>query len=327
LTDKERNDILIEDVRRFEGLKKVIGGRVQKKRAAPQAGDGDGKKGLSPAKEELLNLKAVVLGIDWEITDKDLEDLRQEVVYLEHRYAHSKPRLILLQGIGTLGAYIKLKKSDAHADSFKVLHYFYDCLEKMVATPMSLEQEKEILFPAVKEFNAFKAQLGKTVDPEAIARSRRERPEEYDGPSGALAPALADVAADESAGFQADEEAREIGEENIVNVDKHVEGFFDESGWGEEGGPDRAVESVLAADEELAEEVLYLAFTCSTQIDPWDKAFELGAEYMEQYPKGEYYDTVSLTMGQISAYDYSGGAFFSGDSSGSGYCRYGQRVS
>lgn len=54
-------------------------------------------------------------------------------------------------------------------------------------------------------------------------------------------------------------------------------------------------------DEELAEEVFYLAFTCSTQIEPWDRAFELGAEYMEEYPKGEYYDTVSLTMGQMYA--------------------------
>ncbi len=252
LTDEERSEILIEDVRRFEGLKKVIGKRVEKKRVAPQA---DQQKGLNAAKEELLNLKAVVLGIDWEITDKDLEDLRQEVVYLEHRYAHSKPRLILLQGIGTLGAYIKLKKSDAHGDAFKVLHFFYDSLEKMVATPMSLEQEKEILFPAVKEFNAFKALLGRSVEPDEVARSRREQEEISRSESGAIAPALSEVADEETVGFQAEEEAREIGMENVDNVDRHVEGFFNEQVWRDDTGPDEEIERVLSADRELAEDV------------------------------------------------------------------------
>ena len=53
--------------------------------------------------------------------------------------------------------------------------------------------------------------------------------------------------------------------------------------------------------DEQAEEALFLAFHCSTQLKPWDRAFELGAEYMEEYPAGEYYDLVSLTMGQLYA--------------------------
>jgi TolA-binding protein len=50
---------------------------------------------------------------------------------------------------------------------------------------------------------------------------------------------------------------------------------------------------------EQAEEPLYLAFHCSTQLSPWDRAIELGNEYMKAYPKGAFYDTVSLAVGQM----------------------------
>ena len=50
-----------------------------------------------------------------------------------------------------------------------------------------------------------------------------------------------------------------------------------------------------------AEECLYLAFQCTTRLQPWDQALELGQEYMKLYPAGEFYDTVSLMVGQIYA--------------------------
>ncbi len=79
-----------------------------------------------------------------------------------------------MQGIGTLCAYIKLKKSNAHADAFKILHLFYESLEKIVVSPMTLEEEKAILFPAVEQFNSFKLMLGATIEPEAIKRDEEE---------------------------------------------------------------------------------------------------------------------------------------------------------
>ena len=54
-------------------------------------------------------------------------------------------------------------------------------------------------------------------------------------------------------------------------------------------------------DKHQVEECLYLAFHCSTQLEPWDRAFELGLKYMKEYPGGEYYDTVSVTVGQMYA--------------------------
>lgn len=50
-----------------------------------------------------------------------------------------------------------------------------------------------------------------------------------------------------------------------------------------------------------AEEALYLAFKCSIQVQPVERAFKLGQEYMKVYPGGEYYDEITLTMGQMYA--------------------------
>lgn len=234
LSEEEKKEILLEDVKRFENLKRHIG--------KPSAEPAEQAKQIKPktpkpkksitTEKDLFNLKAIVLGIDWEITDQDLNELRQEVVRLEEKFADSRPKLILLQGIGTLGAYIKLKKSNTHSDAFKVLHLFYESLEKIVSIPMTLAEEKAILFPAVERFNSFKTLLGPTIAPEALNRQESED-EEVASPadSSVIAPAFADLSEEEVKGFQAEEEAQALGLQNHDSVDDHVESFFMGSGF------------------------------------------------------------------------------------------------
>lgn len=225
LTEEQKKEILLEDVKRFESLKRHISQHAEPMDNGRLAQSNPEKHTDIGRDHDLLNLKAIVLGIDWEITDEDLNQLRQEVVRLEGKFADSKPRLILLQGIGALGTYIKLKKSNAHSDAFKILHLFYESLEKIVATPMNLKEEKAILFPAVEKFNAFKNLLGPTITPEAIDRSRNET-EENDSPANSvITPAFAEFP-EEVKGFQAEEEAKSLGIEASDNVDNHVESFF-----------------------------------------------------------------------------------------------------
>ncbi len=52
---------------------------------------------------------------------------------------------------------------------------------------------------------------------------------------------------------------------------------------------------------ERAEECLYLAFFAAAKFKPPELAYRNGAEYMEVYSGGEYYDTVSLSLGQLHA--------------------------
>ena len=228
LSEEQKKEILLEDVKRFESLKHYISKQTSTiDETKPVEPNVQKETGTIFTEIDLLNLKAIVLGIDWEITDQDLNELRQEVIRLEKKFAKSRPRLIFLQGIGTLAAYIKLKKGNAHADAFKLLHLFYESLEKIVVTPMSLAEEKAILFPAVEKFNAFKVLLGATIAPEAINRHEIEADEEHNPTdSVVIAPAFADIPEDETMGFQAEEEAKSLGFESADSVDDHVESFF-----------------------------------------------------------------------------------------------------
>ena len=55
------------------------------------------------------------------------------------------------------------------------------------------------------------------------------------------------------------------------------------------------------APEPRANEALYFAFQCSVRVQPWERAIEIGMDYMAKYPGGEYYDDVSIMVGQIYA--------------------------
>lgn len=55
------------------------------------------------------------------------------------------------------------------------------------------------------------------------------------------------------------------------------------------------------AGEPRANEALFFAFQCAVRLQPWDQAIEIGTQYMDQYPGGEYYDDVSIMVGQIYA--------------------------
>ncbi|MDK9708445.1 MAG: hypothetical protein OEL83_15485 [Desulforhopalus sp.] len=239
ITEQQKKEILLEDVKKFENLKRQI-----KQKTSPAEPIPEPKRPPQPkapvqpvVEDELQTLKAIVLGIDWEITEQDLNELRKEVNRLEGMYSTSRPKLILLQGIGTLGAYIKLKKSNAHPDAFKVLQLFYESLEKIVQQSMSLEEEKTILFPAVEKFNSFKTLIGPTISPESISQNDTEAEDEEDedldgdeSVDGELSPALADFAEEEGSGFQAEKEAMALGLEDASgNVDSHLNNFFGET--------------------------------------------------------------------------------------------------
>jgi pilus assembly protein FimV len=82
LTDQDKKKLLLDDVAKFEKLKRHIS--LQKEETvSPAPVRREMKIQKSAGSDELLlKLKAIVLGIDWEITDQDLNDLRQEVINL-----------------------------------------------------------------------------------------------------------------------------------------------------------------------------------------------------------------------------------------------------
>lgn len=279
LSADEKKKILIEDVRKFERLKKQIGkepqvaGAAGKKAESSHADEVEAPPAIAEAKE-LLDLKAIVLGIDWEITEKDLIELREEVVRLEAEYSDSRPRLVFLQGIGTLGAYIRKKKSNAHADAFKLLHSFYEGLEKLVQTPMiTLEQEKAILLPEVEKFNIFKSLIAKSLTQVELEPVDSTEPEDEYGDIENIAPAFADMPEDAVHGFQEEVEAAALGVESPVSVNAHIDKFF-----GEDDTVDSAPAEEIAIEPEPELPVASVDESVNKEAEEFSSAFFDGGE-------------------------------------------------
>jgi TolA-binding protein len=53
--------------------------------------------------------------------------------------------------------------------------------------------------------------------------------------------------------------------------------------------------------EAHAEESLYLAFVCAANVTPLTRAYAIARQYMDDYPGGEWYDPLTLTVGQMYA--------------------------
>lgn len=234
LTDEEKQDVLLSDVKRFQHLKgQLVGGK-------------QGGGGIGSLKDILQNLKRLVLGIDWEITADDLNALRKEVLILERAFQKSKPKLILLQGIGTLAAYISHKGSNSHADAFTLLHTFFAALEKISSSQLTIQEEKVILFAEVAKFNSFKAMIATTLSPEALSRDTDEQegvdiatPRSID-----VLPAFADVMPEAVSGFQEDQVAASLDSEE--DLASRLESFF---------ADDEPVVAVEVAGEDTSEDV------------------------------------------------------------------------
>jgi len=166
--EDEKKQLLIADVKKFDQLKSQIG------KASPQASSPEQVVAVSEevsvvskyteegdGGSELKTLKALVLGIDWEINDREIQHLGNEVKRLEGVFGQNKAKLILLQGIGALSSYINKKRSQSNSGVFSLLHSFYASLEKISESELSATDEKELLLSEVSKFNEFKAEIAK----------------------------------------------------------------------------------------------------------------------------------------------------------------------
>ncbi len=128
----------------------------------PKKADGES----SDIKEyPLKELKAVILSIDWEITDDVMKRLADQVVGLKKRYKADRIVFILLQLLGSIGEYINTSRGKSHPDSFKFLNSLFKKLEKVVLTEGLTESEKKkILSVEVNKYKVLKDKLSSRKD-------------------------------------------------------------------------------------------------------------------------------------------------------------------
>lgn len=226
MDEEAKKQLLLQDVKKFEQFKTQIGPVAPQKRAVPGAAPKVAQK------NPLTTLKAIVLGIDWEISDQELRSLGEEVGRLEKIFSDSRARLIFLQGIGALGSYIQSTKNRAHPDAFKLLHSFVEGLDRICNEELTSDQEKEILFAEVNRFNAFKAVIASVASEVVVPAEESaaaipieddegEDADEDQAGSGVITPAFADMP-EGVHGFRADTEAARD------DIDQRLASFFED---------------------------------------------------------------------------------------------------
>ncbi len=120
----------------------------------------------------LKELKAVILSIDWEITDDVMKRLANQVAGLKKRYKDDKIVFILLQLLGSVGEYIRISRGQSHPDSFKFLNSLFKKLDKVVSTKDLSESEKKKILAV--EVNKYKVLKGKLSSQEYVPQKKKQ---------------------------------------------------------------------------------------------------------------------------------------------------------
>ncbi len=130
----------------------------------------------------LINLNAILLSIEWEITDAILAELITEIDRLKGIYLEDKILFSFLQLLGSVGKYINSKKVTAHPESIKLLHSVYHGLDTAAKSPeMNTAEKKRLLADEIDKFKALKEQILKTK--KETARIVATQPPEESSPA------------------------------------------------------------------------------------------------------------------------------------------------
>lgn len=119
-------------------------------------------KAVGPAEGPLDDLKSSVLSIDWEITDKGLQNFASKIESARKSFTGDKIVTMFLQILGSLGEYIKTNRGNAHPKTFKILTSVFSGLEKVVTgTDLTEIEKKKVLQVELKRYNELRGLIQK----------------------------------------------------------------------------------------------------------------------------------------------------------------------
>lgn len=108
----------------------------------------------------IRNLKALVAGIDWEISDESMSAFLKEIRFLQDKYQSDKNLSMFLKLQETIGKYIKAKKARAHPDAIRFVVEVFRNFETVLMQPDMPETEKKRLVSSdIRKFKEFKQQV------------------------------------------------------------------------------------------------------------------------------------------------------------------------
>jgi hypothetical protein len=151
-------------LKELEEVSNVVQDRGGPEGALPKESDGSSdliEDTGDPDDSPLRQLRAVVLSVDWEISDETMNGLIEETERLKDVYEDDRTLVLFFQLLGAVGKYIKTHKAGAHPDSITLLNSTYSGLESVV-TSKGIDEagRKKILLVEVKKFRELKEQIG-----------------------------------------------------------------------------------------------------------------------------------------------------------------------
>ncbi len=162
--------LLKADVRKFRILQYQINQKTSISHIATEENSSDelaisGEESVAeiPECEPLTCLKATILGLEWEVTDKGLDQFNSQIADIREHFMENKSAQVLIQGLQALGGYITDERADAHPEAFSMLHSFYEGLELLLDEKNIDEEEKQnVLIDRVNRLNALKVVIAET---------------------------------------------------------------------------------------------------------------------------------------------------------------------
>lgn len=143
--------------------------------SAPAPGKGDDATGGA-----LLELKATVLSLDWEITDEVVGRLIAEAQGIKGAYHQDRHVQTCSQILISLGKYMRVYKGRSHPDTVRLINSAFACLEKIIQQNVLNTPEKNRL--VFKEIEAFKRLKGEIVKRRQNASNARHQEAQGQGP-------------------------------------------------------------------------------------------------------------------------------------------------
>ncbi|CAK8712013.1 hypothetical protein GKODMF_03580 [Candidatus Electrothrix gigas] len=216
--------------------------------------------------DPLINMEATILGLEWEVTPEGLEKFHTEATMLQEHLSNNHDAQILIKGLQALGAYIREQQSNAHPDSFTILHSFYDALKFLIQdTNLSPEQRKKVLIEQITSLNSLKSIIataaaeraaGKTTEKEKVAPQKTSQKTPKETPQKAQATEVSAAPPQQAADAISDTVSEDADLDSpAVDDDAELELFsddFEEDDLSPSGGDED--EFTFDEEEELSSE-------------------------------------------------------------------------
>lgn len=130
----------------------------------------------------LTQLKTIILGLDWEITDEALQDLADEIEHIRNleQFQHDKVSQVYAQALDKIGNYVLTEGAYAHPNAIKLLMTLFYDFEKITSSEHITGAEITALLKAdVRKFKILQYQIAQkhgSADPNVAAVATAELP-------------------------------------------------------------------------------------------------------------------------------------------------------